>query len=489
MKSLQLVKEMLMDETLSGKLMVIGTCRGNEVAYTDDLSISLREFEDLYNLTILSIELRNLQLGDVQNVVENFLQSFIEGTIESRVCRDISHFVYHTTGGNPMAVNQLFWAIIEYRVIRQSTEHGALSWQPDLVSSLNLSDNDHGMLDPVDIVLARIRLLPRDLKELLRIAACFGFVFSAECLDHVIDFNLEFAMEAAEKLELITKCDHGEKQYKFSHDKVQQASYQHVGDETIEKFHLDLGNNLLRALDEDEVQKEAVLIASQLIRARNLLHSDSDRVMFARLCLQASMNLAKQSDFAAALSFLDAGRDSLKDGHWHYHYELSYTLYQFSAEISNALGKHEAVSRLVNNMISNACNSTDRARAKIIRVHSLGIQNRLVESVDESIVILSDLGERVPRNVSKLGLTIEFFLISRRLRRMSNQDILTLPVLRDTDSVRRLLQRVWGFGVLQASTFCIHGNSAYSTGLDARARSCQRNRVHGLLKSLGLPRR
>ena len=74
-KSLQLVKEMLMDETLSGKLMVTGTCRGNEVAYTDDLSISLREFEDLYNLTILSIELRNLQLGDVPHVVENFLQS------------------------------------------------------------------------------------------------------------------------------------------------------------------------------------------------------------------------------------------------------------------------------------------------------------------------------------------------------------------------------------------------------------------------------
>ena len=88
---------------------------------------------------------------------------------------------------------------------------------------------------------------------------------------------------------------------------------------------------------------------------------------------------------------------------------IYHTLYQFSAEISNALGKHEAVSRLVNNMISNACNSTDRARAKIIRVHSLGIQNRLVESVDESIVILSDLGERVLRKVSKLRLTIEFF--------------------------------------------------------------------------------
>ena len=86
-------------------------------------------------------------------------------------------------------------------------------------------------------------------------------------------------------------------------------------------------------------------------------------------------------------------------------------------------------------IIHSAKNTDDRIRPYLTRISSLGIQGKLEEALNQSIDIIEELGESVPRKTTIARTGRELIKTAFLLRGKSNEYILSLPVMRNKDKM------------------------------------------------------
>ncbi|KAL7566384.1 hypothetical protein ACA910_011125 [Epithemia clementina (nom. ined.)] len=459
-ESLVLLLEVLLDSVLMKSWLVVGACRGNEVSYHDELSQLLRELEDVHNIGIQDICVGNLDIDGICNLVAGEL-SLKPDSID--LVSPVAEYVYARTGGNLFATKQLICLLMEGNALTKAKDNNDEShkiiWDSVAASQLLPDPSNPGepsISDPASIVSVRLSLVGHDIAQVLKFAACFGAIFDARLLEIVVNLDVETAatiLSRAVELGFIYRLS-GEQQkqeeselYKFIHDKIQQAAYQLMSsDEEVQQAHFLVGTRLWRASSDQKLEDMAVVVANQLTRCLPLITSSNDRLDFCQLCLQSANNLKKKSDFKSALRYMETGVEVLSslpskngdiDGaiHWRDHYDLSLEIFIAAAELSKVVGEHEKTLLYVHVILEHAQSTLDKAKAKLIKMLSLGSQHRLGEAIAISVDILADLGERIPLKVSRSRCLYEVSMIRRLLRRRSDLDILSLPRMSNPEKV------------------------------------------------------
>ena len=244
--------QLLMNESNSGYLLLIGAYRDNEVSAAHPLMLTLDEIAKA-NATINKITLAPLSEASLNQLVADTLSCSLETT------EILTQLVYQKTQGNPFFSTQFFKALHQDQLIKFDVNSG--SWQCDIAQMKALALTD----DVVDFMVLQLRKLPESTQNVLKLAACIGNQFDLATLAIVCeDSETETATSLWKGLQegLILPQSEVYKfyvgretqdliqssltvNYKFLHDRIQQAAYALIPESKKQSIHLQIGQLLL----------------------------------------------------------------------------------------------------------------------------------------------------------------------------------------------------------------------------------------------------
>src|SRR5262249_18624274 len=120
--------------------------------------------------------------------------------------------------------------------------------------------------------------------------------------------------------------------YRFLHDRVQEAAYCLIPEESRPEAHLRIGR-LLAAHTPPEKREERIFeIVSQLNRGSHLITSTGEREQVAELNLTAGRRAKISTAYISARSYLTTGRALLSEQTWDASYKLIFSIEYLMAE-------------------------------------------------------------------------------------------------------------------------------------------------------------
>jgi len=275
-------------------------------------------------------------------------------------------------------------------LLRPSLRRRRWEWDEEKILCLNLPD------DVAEFLTHSIEALPDDVKSSLRIMSCFGAsVDSAflKTLERALDTNLVDSLDAAITEGFLDKTDD---QYRFSHDRVQEAAYSMNSLDRC-RFHFTYGMALAPlAVGEEDFDILVLFIAANQFNlgGPGAVQHESQKVFVANLNLRAGKKAMEMSDFEAAYSYFDSGISFLrkKHRHWEEHYSLSLELFDVAAKCALTNGDFVSLNRLSQQVSRNAQSSEDKLNVIYLATCSLAYSSKLPESIEKGLDVLSKLG-------------------------------------------------------------------------------------------------
>lgn len=131
--------------------------------------------------------------------------------------------------------------------------------------------------------------------------------------------------------------DKSSSMFMFSHDMVQQATYELIPEENRKLYHKLLGELLVKHSHRvEDVDSILFVAANQANHALDLFTDPEERILFANLNLKAGLKTMNISEFDSALNFLRSGIILVEgiEEHWQREYSLSLDLFQKAAQVS-----------------------------------------------------------------------------------------------------------------------------------------------------------
>ena len=163
-------------------------------------------------------------------------------------------------------------------------------------------------------MVGKLNRLPAKALKALQEFACFGNVAEITTLSVVHESSeedLHSDLWEAVRLGLIERL---EGFYKFVHDRVQEAAYSLIPEQSRDAAHLRIGR-LLAACTPQQKREEAIFqIVNQMNRGANLITSSDEREQLAELNLAAGKRAKASTAYTSALSyFIDGATLLAKD--------------------------------------------------------------------------------------------------------------------------------------------------------------------------------
>ncbi|WP_017318690.1 ATP-binding sensor histidine kinase [Mastigocladopsis repens] len=445
-----------------GGLLLIGTYRDNEVSRTHPLYLTLNEIEK-NGVTINTITLEALNQGDLNRLIADTLRC------QEAVAVPLTQMVFPKTKGNPFFTNEFLKYLHKEGIIKFNFDIS--HWQCDIaqVKALALTD------DVVEFMALQIEKLPKHSQKVLKLAACIGNNFDLKTLAIVhqklevdtaadlwpslieglvlpevesyklfIDSNeLSASIDSKEyKQSPITKSQLP--QYKFVHDRVQQAAYSLIPEGEKQSIHLRIGQLLLNKTPVEELEEKIFDIVNQLNRALELITNQTERDALARMNLNAGRRAMASTAYAAAVKYLTSGIQLLPDDSWQTNYNLTLALYETAAEAAYLSGDFEQTEQLVEVVLVKAKTLLDQVKVYEVKIQAYGAQNKAQEAVNIALSFLKLLGIQFPENPSQSDVQSELEKTASNLANRRIEDLMNLPEMMEAQSlaVMRILSNV-----------------------------------------------
>jgi len=445
--TLGLLKAFLLDGT-PRPMLLLGAYRDNEVDLHHPLMLHLRDVEEgggvLRRLTLAP--LGEEHLGDL---VADTLQ------VEAAKAAPLTRLLHDKTGGNPFHVTQFLRSLHEQGLLALNAETQAWTWDLERIEAREMTSN------VVDLMVQKLQRLEPRTQRVLQLAACIGNRFSLEVLAVVNEASEEctaaeiweavregLVLPLGTSYKLLAEAELEEEhaegvldpellqvEYRFLHDRVQQAADALIAEDERQATHLRIGR-LLRDSEGAELRDERLFdVVGHLNLAAPLVEADGERQQLAELNLEAGRRAIQSSAYEPAAAFLRAGLELLPADAWSARYELALGLHTAACEAESMRLEHERGRELGDQVLAHA-----RTPLECVGIYELRIQHaiaagQLEQSIDDAIEALGTLGVHVPRRPTTAQVLLAFLRMRLRLRGKSTEDLRELPTMTDPEKV------------------------------------------------------
>lgn len=435
--SLNFIENILLDKE-TNHLLIIGAYRDNEVNATHPLQLSIDSLnKNKVSLKILTLE--PLLLENVQELLYDTLPK------SQNNIQDLAHCIFAKTHGNPFFINEFLKIIHQKEILIFSYEQGSWKWDLDKIQHQSATDN------VIELLTAKIDLLPKHSKELLKTGSCFGHQFDfktlqiindhtssqiAEQLWQAIKANLIYPQEESYKtlgligLEEVTELDTSVLHYNFTHDKVQQAAYELIEEKDRPEIHLKIGRLLIKdkpLIEEDERLFEVLKHFNHSI---SLINDVEERLVLAQYNFWAGQKAKRASAYDAANKYLTAGIRLLKPINWEKYYDLAFQMYKELATCKYLISDFKAADRYFSILLKYANNSLDKIEIYRLKIEMLSTLGKHSEALEIGLNTLKNLGVKIPKHPSFMQILLAIFKIKFQLR-TAQLETLNLPLMTD----------------------------------------------------------
>ncbi len=212
-----------------------------------------------------------------------------------------------------------------------------------------------------DLMAGKLSRLPKKTQSALQDLACLGNVAGIPALSLVLETTedeVHAALQEAVRQELIQRLDGS---LRFAHDRLQEAAYSMIPEESRAGVHLRIGRLLLAHMPQEKREEAIFEIVGQLNRGAVLIASREEREELARLNLAAGKRAKASAAYAAALNYFSAGAALLPEDCWERQREFAFFLEINRAECEFLTGQYAAAEQLLGALSSRAANTTERA--------------------------------------------------------------------------------------------------------------------------------
>ncbi|WP_235595872.1 trifunctional serine/threonine-protein kinase/ATP-binding protein/sensor histidine kinase [Mastigocoleus testarum] len=427
--SLNLLK-LLMDDSDSGYLLVLGAYRDNEVFPAHPLMLVLNEIGK-QGTQLNTLTLATLDCSDITCLVADTLRCSAE------VAVPLSQLVYQKTHGNPFFATQFLQGLYTEDAIFFNSEVGY--WECDLAMIRQLAITD----DVVEFMVGRLQKLPEATQEILKLAACIGNRFNLETLAAICEVRQDevaadlwmvlrqgLVIPESETYKFFQAEQSEEKRaddisvgYRFLHDRVQQASYSLIPEDQKQRTHLRIGQLLLSSTRTQELETQIFNIANQLNIGIELINNKSERVELASLNLRAAQKAKKSIAYSAAVKYLNVGIKLLECEDWDNEYELKFNLHKECSEAEYLQGDIEKSEILAHKTLVKAKSAIEKVEIYNLLIIQHTVTAKYQDAINEGKIALDLLG--IQWNENNLSQELDDELKSTR-NRLGNRDIASL---------------------------------------------------------------
>lgn len=397
--SLELIKVLMTGEVIG--LFLMGAYRDNEVSAVHPLMLTLDEMTKA-GVVSSKITLSPLDLTTITEILTDTLKCTSEKALP------LAKLFQRKTGGNPFFMNEFLKSLYTENLLYfdhlKSAREGRWQWNLEEIEARGFTDN------VLELMTDKIKKLPINTQNLLKVSATIGNTFDLKTLalywqksEREIANNLYEAVNLGLILPLINKDDlelnlieeenkllennyanRAEKlliEYKFIHDRVQQAAYALIDDQERKLIHLQIGKLLQTKYVIYPNEEKIFDLVEHLNLAQELITNESEKIEVATFNLIAARQAKASTAYAAAQEYLMTGINLLTGDFWQNHYELAINLHKEQAEIEYLNSNFELAETLINQTIERCKTNLEKAELYNILIIMLTMMSKFEQAV------------------------------------------------------------------------------------------------------------
>lgn len=410
--SLQLMQLLLTDSN-SQYLFLIGAYRDNEVNNAHPLLWSLEQIRK--GKTVINhVSLSPLDLSTInQLLLETFKCSLEE-------VKPLAALILDKTDGNPFFVNEFLKSLYNDKILEFVSSQGRWRWNLKQIQARNLTDN------VIELMAGKIQKLSTLTQQVLQRSACIGNQFELQTLAVVSEkspkkTHAELREAILEGLVLPLSDNYksieldvpqpaaGLKvEYKFAHDRIQQAAYSLIPAEERQTVHRKIGQLLLQNTEPEKRAGKIFDIVNQLNLGIKLINKQSHKNELAQLNLIAGKKAKATAAYKSALNYFMVGVSLLSENSWQEQYELTLALYVKATEAAYLCTYFDKVDKYAEVVLQQANTLLDKVKVYEIKIQACKAQNQMLQAVKTALAVLKLLGVRFPEKPNKLNILLGF---------------------------------------------------------------------------------
>ncbi|MHB8126839.1 MAG: protein kinase domain-containing protein [Desulfitobacteriaceae bacterium] len=436
MASLELFESILLDPDIKG-LMFIGTYRDNEVDASHPLIMSIEKVKK-NNGKIELMKLGNLDILAIAQMIADTVKRPEAEVLE------LAWAVNEKTLGNPFYTIELLKYCNKEKLIYYDYSEISWEWDESEIRSRKIEDN------VADYLIGKTEDLPAATKELVSIAACLGNNFDLRVLAAVAGIDPESIAEKlkpaiSEEMIYVSGKKEGnfeELQFKFCHDRFQQAGYQVLAEDIRKTVHLNIAR-YYENIEGVDGNSYLFIVAEHYSKALDGLVSTEETEKVIETFFKAAHAASLSSAFDTARQYLeiimDIAPEQLKKNdsfllriYTEYHLVL-FSLARFE-ELDKTFTKVEEISKDPLDLVDCCC----------LQLISLSNRSRYKEGFLLGAALLEKLGIEYPQDNLMDIVQAEFEKYCEYERNGSIEKIEQKEMLRDAKgkAIAKLLNRI-----------------------------------------------
>ncbi|HSD28887.1 MAG TPA: AAA family ATPase, partial [Vicinamibacteria bacterium] len=401
--SLALLQPLLTSPEI-GHLCLIGSLRESELAGGHPLTATLAALEAA-GVRVDRVVLEPLGLADLEHFVGDCLHRH-DGETQA-----LARLVAEKTAGNPFFVIQFLKTLWRDGLLQFDPERAAWTFTMEEIARAPMTDN------VIELMSRRIERLTPETRRVLTLAACVGSSFdlatlavTSEAPPQAVEARLREAIDEG----LVVRAASG---FNFLHDRVQQAAYATLPEESRSALHLAVGRLLRERWDPVSEEERVFDVVGHLNAGRERIAEQAERLVVARLNLTAGRRAKSSTAYREALDHFRIGAELLPETAWTAHYDLAFDLHREAAECEYLCGLFEDAEGRFERLLERARTTLDRARVHELRLVLHENRSRYPEAARIGLEGLRLLGIPLPEDEAgkRLALEAEMEAIERRL--------------------------------------------------------------------------
>jgi predicted ATPase/signal transduction histidine kinase/tRNA A-37 threonylcarbamoyl transferase component Bud32 len=433
--SLKLI-EVIMTDLQIEYLFLIGAYRNNEVSPTHPLIMTIKSLQS-EGATINEINLSPLSNYHVSELMADTLHSNIN------IVKSLADLVVRKTQGNPFFINQFLKTLYQENLLKFCTVQRKWQWDILEIELVNITDN------VVDLMIGKLKKMPTSTQQILQVAACIGNRFSLKTIATIQDKTLGIIYEnlfpvLQEGLILpVTEFETSEAEiinsqlviinFKFLHDRVQQAAYALITEENKQELHWKLGKIILENSTEKEVEENLFDIVNHLNSGVELSSNNLENSELAELNLRAAHKAKNSNAYDTAKQYFSLAINYFNENGWVVAYDSLFTSYKNLAECEYLTGNFSRAEVLFNFTLQKAKNIFEQAEVYGLKMNFAMINGNFEDGIKAGYTALKNFGLYLSEDEIELQIAVneEIQKTNSQFQQKNIFDLLYLPEMTD----------------------------------------------------------
>src|SRR5919199_568358 len=422
--------ELMMSDSQTQSLLLIGAYRDNEVDASHSLMLLLAELRKKA-VTVNQITLTPLALEDTCQLIAETLHRDIDSVAS------LAELVQRKTLGNPFFVEQFLKTLHTENLIEFDAAQRGWQWDLAQIEAQNITDN------VVELMIGKLKQLPPTTQQVLRIAACVGANFSLNILAIICEKSsselFSILIEAVQLGVILPTSELDEQlliqDYKCLHDRVQQAAYALIDENQKQAVHLQIGRKLWQETTSATLAEQIFSVVDHLNLGIDLVTEQTEREAIAQLNLLAGQKAKAATAYDAALRYLTTGIALLTIDSWQYQYALSLSLHEEVTEAAYLCGHFNEMEKQATVVLQQAKTILDKVKVYEVKIQAYVAQSQQAQAIKTGLQVLEQLGVSLPEFPTQLDIQQKMGETTAALATRSIEELVKLPVMTDANKL------------------------------------------------------